>query len=115
MRYKDQIVVVTVRCMDMTAYYDDVDKIPCSECGEMTWLSSSWKGKKIDKIVCGHCFENGKYKNTDYSANVTEECLNGATKRIRELYGLTETDKELRKRAIDIMEKQIGKKINIVK
>lgn len=115
MKGKDEIIVVTARCIDMTAYYDDIDKMPCSECGEMTWLSSSWRGKKIGKIVCGHCFEGEKYKNRDYSANVTEECLNNAIKTIREHYGITKTDKELKKEAIEILEGQIGKKINIIK
>lgn len=115
MKEKNEIVVVTARCMDISAYYDDIDKMPCSECGEMTWLTSSWRGRKIDKVICGHCFESGKFKNIDYSANVTEECLNNAIKAIREHYGRTETDKELKKKAIEILEKQIGKKINIVK
>lgn len=115
MKDKDKIIVITARCMDMTAYYDDMDKMPCSECGEMTWLSSSWRGRKIDKIVCGHCFEGEKYKKGDYSANVTEECLNNAIKTIKEHYGRKETDKELKKQAIEILERQIGKKINIIK
>ena len=115
MKNSAKIIVVTARCIDMAASCEDIDRVPCTECGEITWLSSSWRGKKIDKIVCGACFEKGKYKNKDHSVNVTEECLNDAAKFVKENYGRSRSDKEVKKIMMDIMEKRIGRKINIEK
>lgn len=115
MKEKEETIVVTARCIDMAASCDDIDKIPCIECGEMTWLSSSWRGRKIDKAICGPCFGKEKYRNGDYSANVTEECLNNAIKLAREHYGMKKTNKEIREKMMEIMEEKLGKKINVVK
>lgn len=112
---KDEIIVITMRCIDMAASCDDIDKMQCAECGEMTWLSASWRGKKIDKIICKSCFEKEKYLDGDYSANVTEECLDDAIKFVREHYGVAKTDKEIRERMVKIVERKLGKKINIIK
>lgn len=59
---KEEIIVVTKRCIDMAAHCENIDKIKCSKCGEMTWLSISWRGKKIDRAICQHCFENDEQK-----------------------------------------------------
>jgi hypothetical protein len=115
MKKKDEIVVVTMRCIDMAASRSDVDKIRCAECGEMTWLSISWRGKKIDRIICESCFKNRKYKNSDYSACVTEECLEEAVESVRDNYGETTPDKDIKKRMIKIVEEKLGKKVKIIK
>jgi hypothetical protein len=110
---KEEIIVVTMRCIDMAASCSDVDKIKCAECGEMTWLSSSWRGKKIDKAVCEHCFEKEKYKNGDYSAYVTEACINYALEQIKEFCSQEGTDEDIKKRMIKYMEHKMGVKITI--
>lgn len=113
---EDQIVVLTIRCIDMAPSSDDVKKAPCSTCGEMTWLSSSWKGKKIDKIICSECFYKSKeYKNGDYSASVTEECLEGAKDWVRRNLNLENlTDKEIKAGIVEVMEGEIRKEIKII-
>lgn len=115
MNDKEEIIVITMRCIDMAASCDNIDTMRCAECGEMTWLSTSWREKKIDKVICESCFGKGKYQDGDYSANVTENCLNDAIKIIREHYGMAKTEKEIREKMIKIMENKLGKKINIIK
>ena len=108
---EDQKVVITMRCIDMTSPTSDVDKVPCSECGEMTWLSVSSREMKFDKIICEACFfKSGKHKDEDYYACVTEECLNDALAAL-ESYGIKTTKEEMVRR----MEEKIGKKLKIVK
>lgn len=112
---KEEIIVITARCIDMVAHADKIDKIPCSECGEMTWLSISWRGRQIDKILCEHCFEKKEFQISDYNANITETCLKDAIKGARKYFGSKKTDKEIKEEMMKIMEKKIGKKINIIK
>ena len=118
-RDEDKIIVITMRCIDSVAHFADIDRVECGICGEMTWLSANWRGRKIDKIVCKHCFEEGKYKDDDDdeddSFNTTDVCLNDAIKLLRERYDVKGTDEEIRKRLIETMEEEIGQKINIVK
>ena len=110
---KDEIVVVTMRCIDMAASCSDIDKIKCSVCGETTWLSSSWRGKKIDRAVCEPCFEKGKCINGDYTACVTKSCLNDALKQLKSSCNIKGTDKDIKKRMMEHMEKKMGMKIII--
>lgn len=115
MNDEDQVVVLTMRCIDMAPSSRDVDKALCSECGEMTWLSCSWKGKKIDKIVCTECFYNSKeYKSGDYSASVTEECLEESKDWARRHLNIKKTDEEIKTQMIEIVEDKIGKEIKII-
>lgn len=108
---KDENVVITMRCIDMASPTSDIDKVPCSECGEITWISTSFRGKKIDKIICENCFfKSGKYKDEDYYACVTEECLNDAFT-VLESRGIMTTKEEM----IMIVEEKIGKKLKIIK
>lgn len=108
---EDQTVLVTMRCIDMVSHTSDVDKVPCSECGEMTWLSAASRKIKFDKIICDSCiFKSGKYKDEDYYAHVTEECLNDAFE-LLESRGIKTTKEEMVRR----MEEKIGKKLKIVK
>lgn len=108
---EDQKVIVTMRCIDMASPTSDVDKVPCSECGEMTWLSASSRKMKFDKIICDPCFfKSGKYKDEDYHAYVTEECLNDAFTTL-ESHGVMATKEEMVRK----IEEKIGKKIKIVK
>jgi hypothetical protein len=108
---KDESVVIAMRCIDMASPTSDVDKGQCSECGEITWISTSFRGKKIDKIICENCFfKSGKHKDEDYHACVTEECLNDAFIAL-ESRGIKTTKEEMVRR----MEENIGKKLKIVK
>lgn len=108
---KDQNVVITMRCIDMASPTSDVDKVPCSECGEITWISTSFRGKKVDKIICESCFfKSGKHKDEDYHACVTEECLNEAFVTL-ESRGIKTTKEEMVRR----MEERVGKKLKIVR
>lgn len=113
MRCKEEIIVVTMRCIDMAASCSDIDKIKCAECGEMTWLSISWRGKKIDRAVCEPCFEKEKYKNSDYSTYVTKSCLNDALEQLKDTLHPEGTDEDIKKRMITHMEKKMGVKITI--
>ncbi len=107
----DQKIIITMRCIDMASPTAEVDKIPCSECGEMTWISAMSRKVKFDKIICEPCFfKNRKYEDEDYCACVTEECLNDAFITL-ENRGIKTTKEEMVKR----MEEKIGKKLKIVK
>ena len=115
MKDKEEIIVVTARCTDVAASCGDIDKVPCTGCGEMTWLSNSWRGKKIDKIICVHCFKNSeKYKGSDCSANVTERCISDAVEWAKKNHCPERTRKEIREEMIRIMEEKMGRKIKIV-
>ncbi len=107
----DENIVVAMRCIDMVPHASIIDKKPCSECGEMTWISVSLRNKDIDRVVCDHCFfKNEKYKDKDNLACVTEECLNDAFEYLRDSgYNTTKED------MLDVIEKKIGKKIKVVK
>lgn len=108
---KDQSIVITMRCIDMVPRTSNIDKVPCSECNEMTWISTSFRDKKVDKIICEHCFlKSGRHKDEDYHACVTEECIIEALSQL-ENSGLKTTRKEMVKK----MEKKIGKKIIVIK
>lgn len=108
---KDQKVIITMRCIDMTSPTSDVDKAPCSECGEITWISTSFRKIKFDKIICENCFfKSGKHKDEDYYAYSTEECINDALAALESL-GIKTTKEEM----IRKMEEKIGKKLKIVK
>jgi predicted RNA-binding Zn-ribbon protein involved in translation (DUF1610 family) len=108
---EDQKVLVTMRCIDMVSPSSDVDKVPCSECGEMTWLSASSRNIKFDKIICDSCMiKSGKYKYEDYYACVTEECINDALELLGGR-GIKTTKEEM----VRMMEEKIGKRLKIVK
>lgn len=110
----DKIVVVTKRCIDISSYDSDVDKRPCSECGEITWLSNSWRGKKIDRIICDQCFFKSKeYEKGDYIPSATEECLEQAVQWVRDHFDTKETDEEIKEKIIKTVESKIGKKIEL--
>lgn len=113
---KDQIAVITMRCINMAPSGCDVEKRPCTKCGEMTWLSSSWKGKKIDKIICAECFyKSNEYKGDDHSVNVTEECLEEAKNWAKSRLNIKKTDEEIKSEMMKIMEDKIGKKLTITR
>lgn len=105
---EDIIVVMTIRCIDMAAHIDNVDRKPCSECGEMTWISKSFRGKNIDKIVCQTCSDKIYGKDKEYSLCTTQECLDEAFKWTKQ-HGTDTTKEEM----IRNMEDKIGKSIKI--
>ena len=107
----EEVIVVTARCSDIAPHFEDIDQIPCSKCGEMTWLSNSWRGKRIDKIICEPCFENEKYEDNDYSFRVTEKCLDDAIEVIHSHYDKKGSYDSIRKKIIDKMERRLGRQI----
>lgn len=113
MRNKEEIVVVTVRCIDMAARCADVDKVKCSDCGEMTWLSPSWRGRNIDRIVCEPCFSKVKYGNDGCKAYITKRCLNDALEELKNILHLEGGDDDIKKEMIYLMERRMGKKIEV--
>lgn len=107
---EDQKIIITMRCVDMASPTSDVDIVPCSECGETTWLSAGSRNVKFDKIICEQCFfKSGKHKEEDYCACVTEKCLNDALAALYSL-GINITKEEMIRR----MEEKIGKKLEII-
>ena len=114
---KDEIVVITVRCIDMTSPRDDSDKIKCDTCGEMTWVSHSWRGKNIDKIICESCFYNSEeFKEDKFKANVTSKSLQEYTDWARQYYSISSciTDEERKRDILRRFERKIGKKVKII-
>lgn len=107
---EDIIVVMTVRCIDMAATTENIDKRPCTECGEMTWISTSFRGKKIDKIVCQPCYNKIYGKDKEYIACTTQECIDEAFEWAIQ-HGINTTKEEM----IMNMEDKIGKSIKIEK
>lgn len=114
---KDEIVVITVRCIDMASPHNDSDKIKCGVCGEMTWVSHSWRGKKIDKIICEKCFYNSEeFKKDEFKANVTSKSLQEYTDWARQYYHIPSfiTDEEIKNDILRKFGKKIGKDIKII-
>lgn len=110
-RENDQNVVITARCIDMEYPSPGTVKVPCSECGEMTWLSKSSRKIKFDKIMCESCLsENKEYNDENCFMHVTEECLDDAFD-ILSIHGIKTTKDEMVKN----IEDQLGKKIKIVR
>ena len=116
----DETIIITVRCIDMASPRSDSDKIKCDMCGEMTWIShswKSWKGKKIDKVICEKCFYNSEqFKNNKFGAGITSENLQEYVDWAREYYNIPSfiTDKEIKDDILRKFGKKIGKKINIM-
>lgn len=109
----EEIVVVTMRCIDLgTAVYES-DKVVCSECGEMTFISSSWRGKIISKIICKQCFDKN-YHGTKFHASITEDCLNEAVDHVIKRFGYHMTREDIKKKMLDIVEEKLGKNIDVV-
>lgn len=113
-RYMGEIVVlpekkmvVTNRVINSASHLPDSWTIPCGDCGELTWISSVWKNKKIDKVVCLQCFFE-KYKGGDYVACTTEDIIQRALKTLGDL-GINVTREELIKKTGI----KIGKEIHV--
>ncbi len=104
---EDKTMVITMRVIDFANPSPGAWTIPCDECGELTWISGLWKDKKIDKIVCEHCWSM-KYKDADYVTCTTEEIIQLALKTIRDR-GINVTREEM----IENLEFKIGKEIKI--
>lgn len=104
---EDKTMVITMRVVDMANPSPNAWRIPCDECGELTWISGLWKDKKIDRVVCGHCWSI-KYKDEDYVACTTEEIIQLALKVLRGR-GIHVTREEI----IEKLEFKIGKEIKV--
>lgn len=105
---EDLVVVLTVRCIDTSSPIHEVDRVPCSICGEMTWISRSFRGKKIDKIICTQCFPKNN-RNGDYRACATQECIDEAFNLLKSR-GYDVTKEEI----VEKIENNIGKKVDIL-
>lgn len=108
---RDEITVVTVRCIDKTSRCEDVDKIKCSVCGEMTWLSIHWRNRNIDRVICEHCFKGNEYIGEDYVACVTRRCLDEALEELKRSYKIEGTDEDIRRTILEYVGKEMRKKI----
>lgn len=107
---KEEIAVVTIRCIDMSTPHVDSWKRKCDICDEMTWISASWKGKQIDKVICEPCwFANYKDKK-DYSICVTEKNLDEFLEWCKR-----HNNKSTKEEAIGLMELRTGKIIKIIR
>lgn len=107
----DRQVIITMRCIDMASPTSGTIKVPCSECGEMTWLSAPSRKIKFDKIMCERCFfKSGKHKYKDYQGCVTEECINDALEALGRR-GIKTTKEEMIRR----MEEYIEKELKVIK
>lgn len=93
--------------------YSDVDKRKCDDCGEMTWISSSFRERKVDKVICSVRIEKyfEKFKDKDYSVVVTEKCIEDAIGAIAHHSGEVCTREDLLKD----FEDKMGRKISVVK
>lgn len=104
---EDKTMVVILRVIDRVNPAPGTWTIPCNECGELTWISRIWKDKKIDRVVCGHCFSK-KWKDKECVACTTEEIIQLALETLRGR-GVIVTREEL----IESLEMKIGKEIVI--
>lgn len=103
----EKTMVVTLRVIDSAIHLPDSWTIPCGDCGELTWISSAWKNKKIDKVICKQCFFE-KYKDGDYVACTNDEIIQNVLKALGDM-GINVTKEEvLKKTGI-----KIGKEIHI--
>lgn len=105
---EDKTMVVTMRVIDLANPVHGAWRIPCDECGELTWISSIWKNKKIDQVVCKPCWLT-KYNDGDYVTCTTEEIIEQALEMLRGS-GMDVTREELLKD----MEFGIGRRIKVV-
>lgn len=103
--------VVTVRCIDMAAPFVDTWKRVCDMCGEMTWISASWIGKKIDKVICEPCWFLYCKDENDINICITKANLEEFREWSKIYYGY---EKVTIKEAVKMMEMKTGKKIKIV-
>ncbi len=108
------ISVVTIRCRDSDFVEGNSDKIVCAECGEMTYISPSWRGKNVDRVICHRCFDS-KYRDTKFDADVTEECLNNAIDYVIERFNPDMSRDDIKKKMIKMLEERCKKNINVVK
>lgn len=108
----DANIVVTMRCMDVVPY-TDVDKRKCDDCGEMTWISSSFRDRKVDKVICSVCIEKyiEGYNDEDCDMLVTEKCLEDAINAVACRTGEMCTREDVLK----AVENKVGRKIIVVK
>jgi hypothetical protein len=109
-----KITVVTVRCIDMTAPFSDNWRRSCDLCGEMTWVSASWKGKKIDRIMCEHCWSANYKDKEEINICVTKASLNEFREWSKRYYGSGNSKRLTMKDVIKMIEMKTGKKIKIV-
>lgn len=103
----DKTMVVTLRVIDRANPTPGTWTIPCDECGELTWISRIWKGKKIDRVVCEPCFSK-KWKDKEYVLCTTEEIIQLALETLRGK-GVIVTREEM----IENFEMKTGKEIKI--
>ncbi len=105
---ENKTMVITMRVIDLANPSPGAWTIPCDECGELTWISGLWKEKKMDRVVCGHCWLT-KYKDRDYVACTNEETIRLALNVLRGR-GINVT----REKLIKDLENKIGKQITII-
>lgn len=105
---ENKTAVVTKRVIDLANPLPGTWTKPCDDCGELTWISGLWKNKKIDQVLCEHCWLT-KYKDGDYVACTNEETIQLALKVLRD-GGMNVTREEI----IENLEMKIGREIKII-
>lgn len=99
--------LVAIRCSELSPKYaPGSEKRTCKECGEMTWVSTFNLRDDVD-IICKQCYLD-KYYDKSNVVYVTDQTIQKALDTVDDV---TITRDEL----IKIAEKDIGKKIVIVK
>lgn len=106
---KEEMAVVTIRCIDMPVPHVDSWKRKCDICGEMTWISASWKGKQVDKVVCEPCWFANYKDREDYNIYITQKNLDEFLE-----WCERNNKKSSKEEAIRLMELRTGKKIKIL-
>ena len=89
----------------------------CDDCGIEVWISPSWQGKKIDRIICIDCYEknvgidNYKGKKEEIVTCITEEQLEEFNVYSRQRNGYEMTADEI----LEALEIRMGRKVVLEK
>ena len=113
----DTVVVVSFGCQFIDKPIPGSLIRNCDDCGIEVWISPSWQGKKIDRIICIDCYnknvgENSyKGKQEDIVTCITEDQLAEFNVYSKQRNGYTMTADEILK-ALEI---KLGRKVVLEK
>lgn len=107
------IVVVAFGCQFLDKPIEGSLIRNCVDCGTEVWIAPSWKGKKIDKIICMNCYNKDFYidsykgEKSEIITAISEEQLLEFNIHCKKKYGHTPTKDEI----LIILEKELGRKV----
>ena len=113
----DTVVVVSFGCQFIDKPIPGSLIRNCDDCGIEVWISPSWQGKKIDRIVCMTCYEKNvgidsyKGKKEEIVTCITEDQLEEFDIYSKQRNGYTMTADEILK-ALEI---KLGRKVVLEK